>query len=115
MECDTDNDCPTPLSQCNVMINKTPSGKNGFCVPSNCQTDSDCPDIGDECTGGLLSGVCNTGSFTCQYNPVVAIARCEYDARDNTVLLGCSTADDCPRWESGADCVVTSGLFVCSF
>jgi len=80
-----------------------------FCVPSACQTDIDCPDIGDECYGGTLSGVCNAETSTCQYNPVVAIAICEYVPRDNTVLLGCSTSDDCPRWESGADCVITSG------
>jgi len=32
-ECDTANDCPGPLGQCNVMINQTPSGKNGFLCP----------------------------------------------------------------------------------
>jgi hypothetical protein len=109
-ECDAANECPTHLGQCNVMINPTPSGKNGFCVPSFCQTDDDCPDIGNECNEGTLSGACNTGTYQCQYNPVVAIATCEilYDARDDTTLLGCSTADDCPRWESGAQCVETS-------
>ena len=76
MECDTANDCPVPeLSNCNIMLRPTSSGKRGYCVPSLCQSDGNCPKLGDECTSGSLTGTCNPRN-TCEYNQLLAIASC---------------------------------------
>ena len=76
VECNTANDCPLPeLSNCNIMLSRTPSGKSGYCVPSLCQSDGNCLKIGNECQSGSLSGSCNSRN-TCEYDPVLSIAIC---------------------------------------
>ena len=76
VECDTANDCPlSELSNCNIMLTPTSSGKRGYCVPSLCQSDGNCPKLGDECTSGSLTGTCNPRN-TCEYNQLLAIATC---------------------------------------
>ena len=76
MECDTENDCPVPeMSNCNIMLNTAPSGKMGYCVPSQCQYDGNCLKIGNECESGSLSGTCSSEN-TCNYDPVLIIASC---------------------------------------
>ena len=37
LECDIAYDCPANLPNCNHMLNPTPSGKAGYCVPDRCQ------------------------------------------------------------------------------
>ena len=56
LECNSNNECPRRLGKCHFMFSQTPSGKNGFCVPSTCQSNVECPSFGDECTSGRLSG-----------------------------------------------------------
>ena len=75
LECNTDDECPLSLNQCNIMLTPTPSGKIGYCVPLLCETDNDCHEIGDVCSDGSLSGTCNSG-HNCEYDPVKAIALC---------------------------------------
>ena len=36
LECDTEDDCPASVPKCNLMMNDTPSGKKGYCVPDKC-------------------------------------------------------------------------------
>jgi len=122
LECNTAGDCPSIRTQCHAMANPTPSGKTGYCVPSTCENQSDCPEIGDICVDGKISGTCPIQQqqfpISCQYEPFRAIGKCGpgpdgYEERDNTVLLGCSTADDCPQWESGSNCVIANGNGYC--
>ena len=56
LECNSNDECPRRLGKCHFMFSQTPSGKNGFCVPSTCQSNVECPSFGDECTSGRLSG-----------------------------------------------------------
>ena len=74
-DCNTANDCPPYVPQCNNMLSPTPSGKNGYCVVQSCQTNRDCPSLGNECGKGSLSGTCNARN-TCEYDPVLALANC---------------------------------------
>ena len=74
-DCNTANDCPPYVPQCNNMLSPTPSGKNGYCVVRSCRTNRDCPSLGNECGKGSLSGTCNAGN-TCEYDPVLALANC---------------------------------------
>ena len=74
-DCNTANDCPPYVPQCNNMLSPTPSGKNGYCVVRSCRTNRDCPSLGNECGKGSLSGTCNARN-TCEYDPVLALANC---------------------------------------
>ena len=86
-DCNTANDCPPYVPQCNNMLSPTPSGKNGYCVVRSCRTNRDCPSLGNECGKGSLSGTCNAGN-TCEYDPVLALANCGkkkvFDFKGNT-------------------------------
>ena len=37
LECNSEDDCPAKLPNCNHMSNSTPTGKTGYCVPDSCQ------------------------------------------------------------------------------
>ena len=62
------------------MLNPTPSGKIGYCVPYKCQSHEDCLKIGNECNAGSLSGYCSFRKdhthMTCIYERALAIAKC---------------------------------------
>jgi hypothetical protein len=100
MECDTANDCPVPeLSNCNIMLRPSSSGKRGYCVPSLCQSDGNCPKLGDECTSGSLTGTCNPRN-TCEYNQLLAIAICGKELIKKSIFFQKVTVHEDPKFPS---------------
>ena len=76
LDCNTWRDCPSWASraQCVPKFNPRPSEKSGYCAPLYCGSCNDnCPNIGDYCSGGVISGKCNSIDTHCKYDSEVVI------------------------------------------
>ena len=91
IECNRNHHCPKTLPKCHKMRRPTFSGKKGYCIFRTCQycqKERNCPTLGNVCTSGSLSGKCNAYSNTCEYDPVLVIAKCpQFPGKVKTALV----------------------------